>query len=370
MTIRNNALDIRFLDRPNTKECWICSRENHAEGVGILENVYDVLNHYKLDPVFIRIFGTPKAVSEAKLILDTETNKSDCPPLLIAQNRLANQANLHIQVYALSTGQSVPLYYEGALVGRVFEDEHAAWYMLRVLPDNAIVNPHDQTRSIFEKAHAILSECGGGGFPNTVRTWLFADSILSWYDQLNKARNQFFENHDIYHQLVPASTGIGTANFHGKHLATQLLAVRPKNGTVKRYSVDSPLQCPALNYRSSFSRAVKLDTRDHSRLYISGTAAIDKAGKTAFVGNAAAQLELTMQVVEALLEHAGMNWSNTVSSLAYFKDSRDFGLLDEYCCRRDIRLPHIKLQADVCREDLLFEIELDAACSLKKIPLF
>lgn len=343
----------------------MCSRENHGEGVGILGQVFDVLRHGKLDAVSVRLFGDRKSVSEAKILWETDAEKGACPPLMIVQYPFAGQETLHVQVYAVSAGQSVPLYHEGVLVGRVIEDEHAACYMLRVLPEDDAVNPHAQTRSVFEKAHAILSG-SGGGFSDTVRTWLFADDILSWYDQLNTARNQFFEHHDIYHQLVPASTGVGMANVHGTLLAAQVLAVRSKNGAMRPSSVESPLQCPALDYKSSFSRAVKLDRSDHRKLYISGTASIDMAGKTAHVGDTAAQIELTMRVVEAILERAGMDWSNAVSSLVYFKDRREFGLFDAYCRRRTIKLPHIKIQADVCRDDLLFEIEVDAVRSLTK----
>lgn len=357
------AADVRFHVRPKITECWISSRENHGEGVGVLKSVTEFLRQHKLDPVSIRLFGDSKALIEATSLLDAEYPETACSPLMIIQDHFPRQTNLQVQVYALSEGHSSPLYYENTPVGRVIQDEHATWYSLRILPVNEAVNPHDQTRSIFEKAHAILSGYGSG-FSDTVRTWLFADHILSWYGQLNKARNQYFEEHGIYQQLVPASTGIGTANLHGKHLASQLLAVKATNGVLRRHSVESPLQCSALDYKSSFSRAVQLDCPDHSKLFISGTAAIDKTGKTAFVGDAGAQIALTMQVVEAILDRAQMDWSNAVSSLVYFKDHRNFGVFDEYCRHRGIRLPHLKLQADVCRNDLLFEIELDAVCSL------
>ena len=54
-----------------------------------------------------------------------------------------------------------------------------------------------------------------------------------------------------------------------------------------------------------------------------------------------------------------MDWNNTVRAIAYFKETDEFGLFDEYCKAARITLPHIKIQADVCRDDLLFEIELD-----------
>jgi hypothetical protein len=46
--------------------------------------------------------------------------------------------------------------------------------------------------------------------------------------------------------------------------------------------------------------------------------------------------------------------------MAYFKYGEDFDLFDQYCRRAEIKLPHVKVQADVCRDDLLFEIEVEA----------
>jgi enamine deaminase RidA (YjgF/YER057c/UK114 family) len=105
---------------------------------------------------------------------------------------------------------------------------------------------------------------------------------------------------------------------------------------------------------------VKLITDDNARVYVSGTASIDKSGDTVFIDDTCAQIQLTMQVVQAILNEAKMDWSDAVSSLAYFKHRKDFGLFDDYCRGEGIKLPHIKVQADICRDDLLFELELDA----------
>ncbi len=359
MSTGYESLEYRFLNRQNMKECWICSREDHRQGVEILRTIFDFLRINNLAAVSLRLFGSRDSISKALLFLDTEMKDIACPPLSITPDELPDKSSLQVQVHAASNIRTTSVFYENALVGKGFEDDNASYYMLRILPDNSNVSPHNQTRDVFEKANAVLAHYGGG-FSNTIRTWLFADDILSWYGQLNKSRDQFFERQNIYQQLIPASTGIGAANFDGKHLAAQVLAVRPKKDKLKIYSADSPLQCPALDYKSSFSRAVKLESPDHSRLYISGTAGIDKSGKTAFVGDIAGQLDLTMRVVDAILSHAGMSWSNVVTSLVYFKYGQDFHFFDEYCSRRGIYLPHIKMQADVCREELLFEIELDA----------
>jgi enamine deaminase RidA (YjgF/YER057c/UK114 family) len=353
-------LDVRFLERKNGKECWINSAENHTQGISIIQRVLGFLKTHGFHAVSMRLFGNQEAIAEASSFLETKMAEIVCPPLFILQNDSTKGPCLSVQVHAVSGAHLKPLYFENELVGRQFEDDYARYYMLRILPDNPSVSEYNQSQNVFEKAHKILKSLDSG-FSETIRTWLFAKDILSWYSQLNKARNQFFEYHDIYNKLVPASTGIGVANSYNMALAAQFLAVGPKNKKeVSVYSVKSPLQCPALDYKSSFSRAIKLDSPDHSRLYISGTASIDKAGNTVFIDDTFAQLEFTMQVIKAILNEAGMDWSDTISSIVYFKNQRDFGLFDEYCRQKDIKLPHIKVQADMCRDDLLFELELDA----------
>jgi len=349
--------DVRLLERKNFTECWINSSENNSQGIAAIQNVLNYLQTNDFHAVSMRLFGNRSAITQASAFLETKTAEIGCRPVLILQDDSAQ--NLGIQVHALSGKKSKAIYFEDEFVGCQFEDDYAKYYMLRILPDNKLISQYSQSQNIFEKSHKILNSLGSG-FSDTIRTWLFADDILAWYGDLNKVRNQFFEHHGIYNKLVPASTGIGVANFYGTALAVQLLAVRPKNNSVTSGSVNSPLQCPALNYKSSFSRAVKLNTPDHSRLYISGTASIDNDGKTVFLNDTAAQLEFTMQVVNAILQEAKMDWSNAVSSMAYFKYKEDFGMFDNYCRQNDIKLPHIKVQADVCRDDLLFELELDA----------
>ncbi|MHC5164336.1 MAG: RidA family protein [Planctomycetota bacterium] len=71
-----------------------------------------------------------------------------------------------------------------------------------------------------------------------------------------------------------------------------------------------------------------------------------------------------MRVVRGILNDAAMDWSDVVSSLIYFKHRPDVELFDRYCSDRGISFPHVRIHADVCRDDLLFEVELDAVKSL------
>ncbi len=124
--------------------------------------------------------------------------------------------------------------------------------------------------------------------------------------------------------------------------------------------MDSPLQCAALDYRSSFNRAIHIQTGTHRRVLVSGTASIDPQGRTVFLDDTAGQIEKTMQVTKALLNNADMDWQNVARGIMYFKDAGEFGLFDNWCQKNDVSIPHIKVHADICRDDLLFELEVDA----------
>ena len=100
---------------------------------------------------------------------------------------------------------------------------------------------------------------------------------------------------------------------------------------------------------------------DHRRLYISGTASIEPGGATAHVGDVDKQIDLTMDVVEAILESRDMGWSDTTRAAAYFKDVESIPAFASYCRAKGLPpLPVAIAHSDICRDDLLFEIEMDA----------
>ena len=242
---------------------------------------------------------------------------------------------------------------------RSFEDDHVKYYQLRLFPEDRQADNQAQTYSVFQKMDTVLKPFGLD-FHSTARTWLYAHDILSWYDKLNRARDRFFTEKDVFNRRIPASTGVSLSNPLDYAIETELLAAVPKNGSAQIRPVESPLQCPAIQYRSSFSRAMEIATLEQKRLYISGTASIDPHGKTIFVGNTPLQIDHTMKVVEAILHNVGMGWTDTVRAIAYFKSRNDYPQFDQWLQKHNITLPHIKLECDICRDDLLFELELDA----------
>lgn len=267
-----------------------------------------------------------------------------------------------VQVHAVSDIEVHPINLDGRTVGTVFEDDRARYCVLGGLRPESIEETRDEqaweTLEIMESALGLA----GMAFSDVFRTWFYLDDILDWYDEFNAVRNQFFVERQVYDGLVPASTGIGGGNAAGTAVVAALLAIQPKCPTVRLEAVPSPLQCAAVEYGSSFSRAVELDLPGQRRLYVSGTASIAPDGRTCHVGDLRKQVELTMGVVAAILDSRQMGWKDVTRMIGYFKHGEDAQEFHRYCRERQLpKLPVIIAKNDICRDDLLFEIEADAA---------
>jgi enamine deaminase RidA (YjgF/YER057c/UK114 family) len=249
----------------------------------------------------------------------------------------------------------------GRTIGVTFEDDDATYCLLGDLrPADASRSRTDQARATFEEIEAAL-QVVDMDFSNVVRTWFYIDEILGWYDGFNTVRTRFFDERGVFEGVVPASTGIGVANPAGTAVVADAYALKMKSDSVRVRAVPSPLQCSPIDYKSSFSRAVEVKLPDHRRLYISGTASIEPGGETAHQGDVEGQIARTMEVVLAILESCAMDWADTSRVVAYFKDIEHAPLLDEYCDQQSLpAIPIAVAHGDICRDDLLFELEVDA----------
>jgi len=265
------------------------------------------------------------------------------------------------QVYAISDTASEPVRLDGRIVGVTFEDDDATYCLLGDLrPADVSRSRTDQARAAFEQIEAAL-QLIDMDFSNVVRTWFYIDEILAWYDGFNAVRTQFFDERGVFEGLVPASTGIGVANPAGTAVVADVFALKMKSNNIKVCAVPSPLQCSPIDYQSSFSRAVEVKLPDHRRLYVSGTASIEPGGETAHQWDVKGQIARTMEVVLAILESCAMGWTDTSRAVAYFKDIEHAPLLDEYCQQHSLpAIPVAVAHGDICRGDLLFELEVDA----------
>ena len=301
------------------------------------------------------VFGVPDQLAAARQSL--QNAGISCSPTCVGA--VAGTAG-GVQIKSISGMPTVPIFDSGRLIGHSFEDSDAKYCMLGGLyPSDPTAPPAAQTEDVFQMIERALAETGLD-FRHVVRTWFYNDQILAWYADFNRVRTRFFQEHGI--TLMPASTGIGAPNSAGTALVAKVIAILPKTDAVKIRKAVSPLQHEAFAYGSAFSRAIEVAGPQARTVYISGTASIDPDGKTVFVGNAALQIAKTMEVVNGILGAAGMDLGDTTRAVAYFRNPEDVALWREYCRKESLpRLPVIEVGSTVCRDDLLFEIELDAA---------
>ena len=230
-------------------------------------------------------------------------------------------------------------------------------------PDDVTASPYEQVTSAFVNLERRLGELGMD-FSNVVRTWLYGADILSWYPELNRARHDFFVSRGVYDRYVPASTGIGWDSGTGAKIVMGAFAVKSKDpAAIRVEALPSPLQCPALEYGSSFSRAAEVRTPAWRRVVVSGTASIEpNSHAVAHVGDVDAQVECTLRAVAAIYESRGLTLADVTGALVYLKDERSWPAWERWLARHpEFPRAHTRaIVADVCRPDWLFEIESDA----------
>lgn len=289
-------------------------------------------------------------------------NGPSAGPVVWLQGDACSDGDMYsMQAVAVSGLCPQPVRLNNRDAGFVYETDCARICRLSgILPADTRAPRADQAASVFRIVKEALATAGFR-FTDIIRTWIYLDRLLDWYGEFNAVRTAVFHDEGIFDHLLPASTGIGAGNPFGAAIVIDVFAVQPKPGRLSVREVLSPLQNPAPDYKSSFSRAVELEYPTHRSLLISGTASIAPDGKTVHQGNTEQQIRLTMDVVKAILESRGMGWGDLFRGIAYFKDMNDLPLYRRIAAELDIPpFPLAVSHADVCRSDLLFEIEADA----------
>jgi enamine deaminase RidA (YjgF/YER057c/UK114 family) len=265
-----------------------------------------------------------------------------------------------LTVFAVSGASIKTLIIEGRPAGRILEDAVARQVFLGDLtPANSASSPADQARDVFERMEAGFA-AASMPFNRLVRTWFFLDHLLDWYGPFNAVRTEFYGKRSML-EPPPASTGVDGRNAAGAALTAAAWAVEPKGGGAVVQGVGSPLQCPAPKYGSSFSRAMEIAGGGVRRLVVSGTASIAPGGETTRIGDLRGQVGLTMDVIRAILASRGMRFQDTTRAIAYFKDAKEAGAFNAWLAKEALpAFPVIVTRCGICRDDLLFELELDA----------
>ncbi len=203
------------------------------------------------------------------------------------------------------------------------------------------------------------------------RTWFYLDDILAWYPDFNKARNELYKRLGLFNgnpkTIIPASTGIWGRSAYGASCTFDLLAMKPIEGCpLETRRLENPKQNEATDYGSAFSRGVAIATNQSKYIFVSGTASIDESGRTVYVGDMKRQTERTLLNIESLLQGAGAELHHIQRATAFIKMEEDIPVFEDILNQLGMSdIPIVRTIADVCRDDLLFELDATAVIPLR-----
>ena len=216
----------------------------------------------------------------------------------------------------------------------------------------------------------LLEAAAAAGFAHLVRVWNHVADIngdsngLERYRQFNIGRQDAFLacGRSVAGGSVPAASALGAAA--GTPFTLYALATRHP---VR--AVENPRQTSAYRYppeygpRSpTFSRATLVQAGAGPLLFISGTASI-VGHQSLHVGDAVAQTRETLRNLQAVLDAAAglaaARWElPRLHYKVYVRNPADWPAIEaELRCAIGGRAAVLALQADVCRSELLVEIE-------------
>jgi chorismate lyase/3-hydroxybenzoate synthase len=223
------------------------------------------------------------------------------------------------------------------------------------------------TRTSYQRIFDLLQT---EAYPHLIRVWNYVPDInetangLERYQLFCLGRHCAFSGCEPFtEKVLPAASSIGvrTGDLHIYFLAARQPARQ----------IENPRQVSAFHYprrygpRSpSFSRAMLKEWEDGHQLYISGTASI-VGHESCYEDNLERQLQEIMCNIESLIEHAEKVMKipktnlNTLSSMkTYIRHPHHLDIVKSFLEKHFSReLTALYLQGDICRSDLLLEIE-------------
>lgn len=214
------------------------------------------------------------------------------------------------------------------------------------------------------------------GTPHLWRAWNYLADINAETDGLERYRQFNIGRQDAFLDYrrgatgnVPAACALG--------LAAGPLSVAFIAGTASALAIENPRQVSAYDYPAdygprspTFSRAALAYPVGQEMLFISGTASI-VGHRTVHVGDVAGQCRESMANIAAVLDQANRQRRSSAFRLdemeyrVYVRHAADFTTVSETLRPLIGNANAVYVQADICRHDLLLEIEAFASHALE-----
>jgi len=190
------------------------------------------------------------------------------------------------------------------------------------------------------------------------------------------------ENHQLLIDLTKLTAGernemlkLGILSDQNQISKYKYPAVHNERPPIEKFAVHAPQVInEAYNYKkpSSFTRALRFEFGGYKVLLISGTASVNEEGKAEHIGDFNAQTWRTYVNITNLLKAEGMTWHDVVRTTNYLRDiERDYEEFNKIRTSffRWMNLDPLPastgIQARLCWETLLVEIETYAVCKIR-----
>lgn len=236
------------------------------------------------------------------------------------------------------------------------------------LPESELVDLERETLKLYVRLEQLLQRMG---YPHYLRMWNFLAQINvgaedhERYRQFSAGRNRALALKPDFERALPAATAIGMLE---PGLVIYFLA-----GKQPGLPIENPRQVSAYRYprqygpRSpSFSRATLIGDGANARLLVSGTASV-VGHESLHAGDLTAQLDETMVNLGAVLANAMQSHfpglppsaAHAENLKLYIRHAADLDHLRPQLAalRGPRQAPLMCLHGDVCRDDLLLEVE-------------
>lgn len=371
LTTKNvNIRLFAFEEEKNVKEYWATftltnTLLNFREQVNALnESEVELKNTISLSgnlqkamPIFRQYFLSDAANQQAQLYTLIEKHKG---VVCAIQQPPANGAKVALLVY-YATGT------QNKYIGDTLSVAHHGYEELWT------AQLYQNTGSAYMQAHYILShyaawlkqqECTLAA--NCLRTWIYVNDIDNQYGAIVKARNDVFDAENLTPQNhYIASTGIGgRIAYHSAYCIVNAYAIKGVKPKQVNYLYAKQCLNRTTDYGVRFERGVCIDFAGRRKVFISGTASIDRQGNVLHTGDVQKQLLRIWYNIEALLSEAQCNFNNVTMLIVYLRDMADRQIVEQMMECKFRHTPYIIVMAAVCRPQWLIEIECMA---IKKI---
>ncbi len=280
---------------------------------------------------------------------------------------------------------------------KVVEQDGAKWVYAGGIQDETATGTYEASQASFVIMNGIL-QAEGLTFSDVVRQWNYIEDIVGLdgerqkYQIFNDVRASWYAAASFTNGY-PAATGIGTSTGGVVLAFTAFGSARDDSKVVP---IKNPQQIDAHRYTQEVLVGVAVDAQKQKAtpkferakavvdggdvtLFISGTAGI--RGQQTVAGGIEEQTEIMIENIEALisrenLEAHGIRAGATLRDVAqirvYVKQPEHMEAVKKICSDRFPGIPALFLIADVCRPNLLVEMEgiaftkTDSAASLGK----